>query len=328
MEVNAAVGLTGNGAADDVTQGQRGMAFALGLTHRGQGIGGLARLGDGQDDGIAVHGRVAVAELAGVLDLDRDAGKLFEEIFAYQGSMVAGAAGGQEEAIGLAELLAVNIEAAEVSAGITVGQPAAHGILQRLRLLVDLLQHVMRETALVDFAQFRVDLLDAGINAQSIGIQNVPILRRQHAHLLVLEVNDLLRIAQERGRIAGERMLTGPDAEHQRAAQPSPNDHLRIRGAEYGQAVRPLEQRQGPTHRLDQIVRARKRGQSPYPQGDSRLFREMRGLSPYPQGDSRLFREMVGDELGNDFAVGIAVEDHTVILKLALEEGIVFDDPV
>src|SRR3712207_7698353 len=51
----------------------------------GQGVGRLPRLGQGDHDGVAVDGRVAVAELAGVLHLHRDAGELLQQVLPHQG---------------------------------------------------------------------------------------------------------------------------------------------------------------------------------------------------------------------------------------------------
>ena len=54
---------------------------------------------------VAVDRRVAVAELAGVFDLDRDAGELLDQVLADQGRVLAGAAGGEDDAVDLPQLL-------------------------------------------------------------------------------------------------------------------------------------------------------------------------------------------------------------------------------
>ena len=46
----------------------------------------------------------------------------------------------------------VEVQAAEVGGGVGVVEPAAHGVLERLGLLVDLLEHVVLEVALVGVA--------------------------------------------------------------------------------------------------------------------------------------------------------------------------------
>src|SRR5262249_5446647 len=57
VQVDSAVGLAGDGAADDVAQGQRRVALAFRFAQGGQGVGRLARLRDGDNDRVAVHRR-------------------------------------------------------------------------------------------------------------------------------------------------------------------------------------------------------------------------------------------------------------------------------
>src|SRR5262249_42174311 len=102
MEQDAAVGLAGDARARDRANRQRRLTFTPRLAQRGQRVGSFAGLRDCGDDRVAVQRRVAVAELAGVLDLDGDAGKLLEEVFADEGGVVARAAGGEDEALGAA----------------------------------------------------------------------------------------------------------------------------------------------------------------------------------------------------------------------------------
>src|SRR5437879_9992606 len=88
-------------------------------------------------------------------------------------------------------------------------------------------------------------------------------------------------------------MFAPSDAKYERTTQTSPDDHAGIVRTEHGQPIRSFEQRECLAHRFGEIV---------------------------PQ--------MVGDEVGNDLGVGVAVEDYAFILELALEGRIVFDDPV
>ena len=147
MQVDAAVGLARDARPDDVAQRQRRVALALRLAQRRQGVRRLAGLGNCHDDGVAVDGRVAVAELAGVLHLHRDAGQLLEEVLADEPGVVARAAGGHDDAVDLAELLRREVQAAEVGGAVGLVEPAAHRRRERLGLLVDLLEHVVREVA-------------------------------------------------------------------------------------------------------------------------------------------------------------------------------------
>ena len=60
------------------------------------------------------HRRIAVAELAGVFDFDRNAGELLDQVLADQGRVPAGAAGGEDDAVDPAQLLRREVQAAEV----------------------------------------------------------------------------------------------------------------------------------------------------------------------------------------------------------------------
>ena len=81
-----------------------------GLLERGEGVGGLARLRDRHDDVAGADDRVAVAELAGDVDLDGDAGEALDQVAADHRRVLRGAAGEQDDARALAE---VELEAVE-----------------------------------------------------------------------------------------------------------------------------------------------------------------------------------------------------------------------
>ncbi len=63
---------------------------------------------------LLVDGRIAIAELAGVLDLDGDAGVLLEQVFAHEGRVVARAARRQDDALDLAQPLRIEVQSAEM----------------------------------------------------------------------------------------------------------------------------------------------------------------------------------------------------------------------
>ena len=71
VEVDAAVGLAGDRAADGVDDRQSRMPSTLGFSQGAERVGRLARLAQDEDERPIVERCIAVAELAGVLDLDR-----------------------------------------------------------------------------------------------------------------------------------------------------------------------------------------------------------------------------------------------------------------
>ncbi len=192
--------------------------------------------------------------IGGVLDLDRDAGELLEQVFADQRRVVAGAARRQDESLGPAQLLGVQVQTAEVGRGVGGAEPAAQRVFQRLGLLVDLLEHVVLEAALVRLAGIPDDLMDRGVHARPFLVEDVPALRGQHTQLVVLQVNDLLGLSDEGAGVAGQEVLIVADAEDQRAAEPGADDHAGAARADDGQAVGSLEDGQRLAHRLDQLA--------------------------------------------------------------------------
>ena len=82
--------------------------------------------------------------------------------------MIAGAARRQDDALGLAQLLRIEVEAAEVGGALGIVEPAAQGVLQRFGLLVDLLEHVVLEDALVGVGGVPVDVLDRRLDADPL----------------------------------------------------------------------------------------------------------------------------------------------------------------
>src|SRR5690348_9589396 len=113
MHVNAAVGLAGDGAADDVDNRQDPVTAAFGFAQRGQGVGGLTGLGNDEEDGALLERGVAVAEFVRELDLDGDMGEFLDEIFADERGMPTGAAGGNDDAVDGAQGFGGEVESAE-----------------------------------------------------------------------------------------------------------------------------------------------------------------------------------------------------------------------
>ena len=87
------VRLAGDRAFRHVDDRQDGLLLRLGVAQRRQGIGGLARLRDDDADAALGHRRLAVAELRGDVDLDRQARELLEPVFADHAGVAGRAAG-------------------------------------------------------------------------------------------------------------------------------------------------------------------------------------------------------------------------------------------
>ena len=104
-----------------------GCPLRFDLAQRRQRVGRLARLRDGEDDACCWSmRRIAIAELAGVFDLDRDAGELLEQVFADQGRVLARAAGGEDDPVDPAQLLRSRFRPPKWAVASASLEPAAH----------------------------------------------------------------------------------------------------------------------------------------------------------------------------------------------------------
>ena len=124
-------------------------------------------------------------------------------------------------------------------------------------------------------------------------VEDAPVVRREHAQLVVLENHDLIRLAHQGGGVAGQEVLLGAHAEHQGTAQAGADQDVGILRADDGQAVGAFKQRQRRTHRLDKVAL----------------------VAP-------------GDEVGDDLGVGVAAEDDAVVQQAPPQRGAVLDDAV
>ena len=121
-----------------------------------QGVGGLAGLRDRDHQRAAVEHRVAVAELAGQLDLDRQPGPVLDRVLGEQPGVVGGAAGDDEDLVDLAQFLIGQPLLVEHDPA--VDEVAEQGVGDRGGLLGDLLEHEVLVAALLGGGEVPVDV--------------------------------------------------------------------------------------------------------------------------------------------------------------------------
>ncbi len=96
-EIHPALDLAGNARAHHVHQPDGGGAPLAGFPHRGQGIGGFSRLGNGNDEAVLVNHRIAVAELGGVFDFAGNPGQLLDQVLADKPGVPGSSAPGNHD---------------------------------------------------------------------------------------------------------------------------------------------------------------------------------------------------------------------------------------
>src|SRR5690606_27849889 len=98
------------------------------FAHGGEGVGGFARLGDGDDQVAAADERVAVAELGGLLDFRVDVGEVFECVFADEAGVERGAAADHDNALDFRKVAGRGAHAGEDGGAEVEIEPAADGV--------------------------------------------------------------------------------------------------------------------------------------------------------------------------------------------------------
>src|SRR6266446_6199449 len=87
VHVNTTVAFARDRARDVVTNSQGAKTFALAFAQRTQRVRSFAALADGEDQRLRSHRRIAMAKLAGVIDLGRDVRQPLDQIFADSARM-------------------------------------------------------------------------------------------------------------------------------------------------------------------------------------------------------------------------------------------------
>ena len=147
VQVDPAVALARDRAADDVDQADDPAALAPDLLHGEQGVDGLAGLADRDVQRVRLDDRVAVAELARRLGVGRDPGQLLDQRGAHLADVVRRAAAQDLHPADRTGVAGVHVQPAETGGPEPLVEPPAQHPLGGLGLLEDLLVHERRVVA-------------------------------------------------------------------------------------------------------------------------------------------------------------------------------------
>ena len=181
MDIGAGIGIAGNAAAYGIDDAKDKGALAASQLNGSKGIGRFATLRDGKNDIIRTDDGIAVAELGGIFYLHGYLAEGLEELLANEACVPAGATGHDDEAAGTQEAVAIEVDGREVDViALVLGlnlqalvhslQAASHTVFEALRLVEDLLEHEVREAALVEHIQIDIDLGDIDIDVLGLKV--------------------------------------------------------------------------------------------------------------------------------------------------------------
>ena len=170
---------------------------------------------DGACDGVLCHERIAVAELAGVVDLDRHAGEFLDPVLANERGVPGSAAAEQQQFGHRLGQGVVDVQLAEINlSGLSVH--AAHqAVANGGGLLVDLFEHEVLVAALLGGDGIPCDALGLDRDRFTSDIRHHDRLGRDHRELSVVEEDDVARVAQHGGHIGSDEVLSVAHADDQ-----------------------------------------------------------------------------------------------------------------
>ena len=299
--VCSGVGLTGYGAAYAVYDAEDHGAALLGYLYCGQRVGRLAALAYGNYDLVGIDHNVIVAVFAGVCHLGMYAAEVLDELLADKACMPRRAARYDGEAPGRDEALLVLLHGAENDAQrpVTFDYAAAHAILQYGGLVEDLLEHEVREAALVEHRQIEVDLLYFVIYRSAVQVLYLQLLALlDERNILVVEIYDPVGIFGYGACVAGDEELPILLA----------YAYCQRRGFARGYHLR----RDAPVYYGDGV------GSDTEPQGGAYACGQIAVTDVH----------YVLDELYEYLGVGLALEGISTFAQLVAQRGVVLDDAV
>src|SRR5262249_26254676 len=122
------------------------------------------------------------------------------------------------------QLLRCQIQPTEFRGRILIVQSAAHRVFDRVGLLVNLLQHVMRKAAQLDVVFLNRQFMNQMINSTVLAVRNLQRVSRDECNLMVSQIDNLVGSSGQRRSIAGNKMLAVTDSDNQRTSLAGGND--------------------------------------------------------------------------------------------------------
>ena len=191
-----------------------GVLFA-GKPHRCERVGRLAGLGDPDHERVPREDRVAVAPLAGDVRLDRNPRPLLDDVAADHAGVVGRPAGEDHDTAEVPQLLVSEAETLEDE--VPVPHTVAERLLDRVRLLVDLLEHERLVAGFLRRLVVPVDLERLAHDLAVLDVDEARALRGNRHDLAVVDQLDPPRLAEEGDRRGGKEHLPVAGADEQRA---------------------------------------------------------------------------------------------------------------
>ena len=245
VQVDTAVACAGDCRAHAVTDGKCGCTLLLGFLKGGECIGRFTGLANGKDECTRLDNRVPVTEFRGVFDFDRNAGQVFDHVFADHTGIVARAAGGNDDAVDVPQFPNVGVEARQLGVAFGVQQASAHGVAEHFGLFENFLQHEVGEAALGNCVCVKFDILHFVLHGLAVRVQQVVSVVLDFDDVVVVQVDNLLRVHDNCRNVGGEVEFVLSDAQNKRRSAAGADEGAGFALANNGKAERTFDERNG-----------------------------------------------------------------------------------
>ena len=238
VQVDPAVGFARNRAPHDVDQAQHAGAGRPRGAHGLERVGGLSRLGNRHRERPRQGELGTVPVLRRVLDGHRNAGQRLDDVATDQPRVPRGPARDDHDALQVGARLGGKVEAVESRHPVLEQQPPPQRAPHRVRLLADLLQHVMRVSAQLDRCEVPGDVVHGAELHVRVAVHDVIAVRCEDRDVAVVQIHHRARVL-ENGRRVGrhEKLLVAHPQQHGRPL-PGHHDLPRLVRGDDGQPVR------------------------------------------------------------------------------------------
>ena len=212
VDVDATVSEHGDGGSDHVDYTDRQRSTLQAVTQGHQGVGRLAGLRDEHASVVAEDRSLAIKEIGGQLNGNRDLSQLLEDTTDSHARMVAGTTRNEDYSAASANGGDVGAETTESDGLVSNVEATSHGVDDGLGLLKNLLLHEVVELALHDLLELKLQRLDcADVRATISLLETVDVQRplMDVCNIVVLKVHDLLGVLDNGRGIGREEELGG-----------------------------------------------------------------------------------------------------------------------
>ena len=158
------------------------------MAHCHEGIHGLARLGQGHDQGLLVDNGIAVAELMGQLHLARDAAPVLDGVARDVSGVGGGAAGDDDDLVDGLEHRFLDADLIEDQVAGLI-EAAQQGIAHGRWLVVDFLLHEGVKAALFGSSGVPFDLEGLALGRVAVVVGDLDVIRGDGHDLVVVHLH-------------------------------------------------------------------------------------------------------------------------------------------